>query len=76
MDNKDPIIDGGENVLLPGKQLNDMYQADEGLQTLRVMEEEHLHLDATTSKRLRRRADMLMMPVRKRLYDTYGTSVA
>ena len=63
MDNKEPIIDAGDPVQLHSNDHNDASQADEGLQTLRVMDKEHLHLDDATSKRLRRRADMLMMPV-------------
>ncbi len=68
MDNKDPIIDGGHPVLLHSNDHDDASQADEGLQTLHVMEKEHLHLDEATSKRLRRRADMLMMPVSHYLF--------
>ena len=76
MDNEDPIIDRGDHVLLHNKDRIDAYQADEAFQTLSVMDKEHLHLDAATSKRLRRRADMLMMPVRRGLYNIYGESVA
>ena len=63
MDNKEPIIDGADPVLVHSNDHLDASQADEGLQTLRVMVKEQLHLDDATSKRLKRKADMLMMPV-------------
>lgn len=65
MDTTDPVVSGHDHRVLKEKDSKDAYEADEGLQTLRVVEEEHLHLDATTSTRLRRRADMVIMPVRK-----------
>ena len=67
MDDKNHMSNAHDQVLLNGKEHNDASLADEGLQTLRVVEEEHLHLDAATSKRLRRRADMVIMPVKKSL---------
>lgn len=65
MDTTDPVVSGHDHRMLKEKDSKDAYEADEGLQTLRVVEEEHLHLDAATSTRLRRRADMVIMPVRK-----------
>lgn len=76
MDNTDSVVSGNDHRALREKDSKDAYEADEGLQTLRVVEEEHLHLDAATSIRLRRRADMLIMPVSICLYDSYPPSVA
>ena len=75
MDKEDPIIDRGDHVSTHSKDGGDAYQADEAFQTLRVVDKENLHLDAATSKRLRRRADMLLMPVRRYLYNRYVESV-
>ena len=42
----------------------DVMQADEALATLEIMRRDNLHLRAETSKRLLRRVDLIVMPVR------------
>ena len=70
MDTKEPIIHRHErHVRVNGQDLADSHQADEGLQTLHVAQEKHLHLDAATSTRLRRRADLIIMPVSNHLFN-------
>ena len=68
MDTKEPIVHGHDHhVRVNGQDHADSYQADEALQTLHVAQEKHLHLDAATSTRLRRRADLFIMPVSNHL---------
>ena len=76
MDDKDPVVSGRDHVVLNDKHQRDAHDADEGLQTLRVVEEEHLHLDVAKSMRLRRRADMVIMPVKTCIYHKSPASVA
>jgi len=64
MDNKLPGThhDSGD-VVSDVKGHPDARQGDEALQALEVSEQQHLEIDAANAKRIRRRADMIIMPV-------------
>jgi hypothetical protein len=42
--------------------------ADEAMKAFETIQREHLHLDTATSKRLLRKIDMVLMPVRATLH--------
>ena len=65
MENRKTGAHDHDRVNLDMKEQKDITQVDEGLQTLNVAAERNLHLDAATSTRLRRRADIMIMPVRR-----------